>query len=450
MEITFSKIEGKSSQYYATLVILAAIVAIGGYAFLVQYQKGHIVTGMSQRVPWGLPISMVVFLIGASAGSLILSSLSTVFGKEEYKVFSRVAAYLAALLLLGALMVIGLDLGRPERAVLLFRFFNLKSIFAINAFLYTSYLVVCGVYLWAMFEKRYRLVFALGALAVVWAVAVHSGTGAILGFIYGRELYHSPLMPPLFLVAALVSGTALVIVLLIGTFKYTRRPMEERLIWGLGKLLSAFILVELYFVIVENTTRGYSPAVSEHLHFLLFSGGYAYAPLFWIFQILLGAIVPLAILLNPGTNKSVRWITGASALAVFGVVVERYNLVVPALAFPQEYLPGKVVSSAALDGVIASYSISGVELAITAGVLAFLGLLYGIGLKVFNLLPVEKVVVEEKVPEVEVPKPPVPAKPSKCGLCEATFKSMDECCEHAEKEHKITKASCDMVCEEIK
>ena len=40
------------------------------------------------------------------------------------------------------------------------------------------------------------------------------------------------------------------------------------------------------------------------------------------------------------------------------------------------------------------------------------------------------------------------AGPSVCGLCDAEFATMDECCEHAEKEHKISKDQCDMACEQ--
>ncbi|MBI5253010.1 MAG: hypothetical protein HY930_01220 [Euryarchaeota archaeon] len=68
-------------------------------------------------------------------------------------------------------------------------------------------------------------------------------------------------------------------------------------------------------------------------------------------------------------------------------------------------------------------------------------------------------VAEIKLGAPEITKaapPPTPEeakkaeKPSKCNLCDAEFGSMDECCEHAEKEHKIARASCDMCCEEVK
>jgi hypothetical protein len=80
--------------------------------------------------------------------------------------------------------------------------------------------------------------------------------------------------------------------------------------------------------------------------------------------------------------------------------------------------------------MMGTYSISPAEVSIVFGVIAIVGLAYVIGLKIFELLPVE-------------------AKESECELCGARFKSMDECCEHAEKEHQIAKASCDMCCKEV-
>lgn len=449
MEIVHRNIEGKSIQYYALIAALAVVALAGLNTFLLQYEEGHYKTGMSNQVPWGLPIVMVIFMIGASAGSLILSSLATVFGREEYKVFSRVSVYLAALLLIGALMLIGLDIGRPERALYLFKYFNFSSIFAINAFLYSSYILICLVYLWAMFEEKKRLVTALGVLAVFWAVAVHSGTGAIFGFIYSRELYHSALMPPSFLVAALVSGTALVIVTLLATFRFTKRAIDDRLVAAMGKLLAVFILVQLYFVVVENATRAYSPEAREALNFLLYAA--PYSQIFLLGQILIGAVIPLLILFYPRTGKSALWITIASLLAVAGILFERYIIVISGLVYPQIYFPGKEASSIAFDGAIGSYAVSSAEITLVSGVVAILGVLYAVGLKIFDLLPLEAK-IEEKVVEAP-PQPkaeaPAPAKESECELCGAKFKSMDECCEHAEKEHKIAKASCDMCCKEV-
>jgi len=392
--IYFSRIEGKSTGLCVLLGILS-ILALGGlYAFYLMYTKGHYLTGMNNQVPWGMPIVMTIYFIGLSAGSLVLSSLSAVFGQKEYKGFARVSAYLAALLLIGALLSLGLDLGRPERIGLAFLYLNPTSIFSWNGFLYSSYILICFVYLWAMFREKEKLVKVIGILAVIWAVGVHSGTGAIFGFVSARELYHSPLTPPSFVIAALSSGTALIIILLVLTFKYTNRFLDSQLIIGLSKLLLAFILVVLYFILVENLTRGYSPANYEATHFLLFSGN-VYCLVFWIGLILIGSIIPAIILFNPKTNNSIGWIVFSSVLVVIGVLCERIIIVIPGQVFPLELFPGQELSSSFMDGVIGSYFISLPEIALCIGIIAIIGILYILGLKFFALLPTEARYIED-------------------------------------------------------
>ena len=75
--------------------------------------------------------------------------------------------------------------------------FNLRSMFSINPSLYSGHILICIMYLWALFKEKYRLTKFASVLVVAWAIAVHSGTGAIFAFV-PRELYTSPLLPVAF------------------------------------------------------------------------------------------------------------------------------------------------------------------------------------------------------------------------------------------------------------
>jgi molybdopterin-containing oxidoreductase family membrane subunit len=83
MGLTFSKIEGKSRDFYILLIVLAVFTLIGFICFMVSYITGHHVLGTNNIIPWGMPIIITIYLIGLSAGSLILSSLTYVFGKDS-------------------------------------------------------------------------------------------------------------------------------------------------------------------------------------------------------------------------------------------------------------------------------------------------------------------------------------------------------------------------------
>ena len=98
MDIQFAKIEGRSSGYWAAVSILLLLVVAGLAATFLMIDQGLHLSGMNNRIPWGVQITMAVFYIGLSAGSLVVSGLYGVFGKLEYKPFARMAAFISSLI----------------------------------------------------------------------------------------------------------------------------------------------------------------------------------------------------------------------------------------------------------------------------------------------------------------------------------------------------------------
>ncbi len=392
MKIEFSPLEGRSAQFYLFMLVLLALAGAGLLATYLMYSQGLHITGMSNRVPWGISIVMAIYYIGLSAGSLVLSAMSALFGRKEFKPFARIAALLAMLLLVGALMSMILDWGRPDRVFVPFMYFNFISMFSINGILYSTYIVICFVYLLAMFAGKEKLVGVIALIAVIWAIGVHSGTGAIFGFV-SRELYESPLLPPSFITAAISSGTALMIILLQLLFKYTERPFDQRYVKELSRLLAVFIIVVAYFLLVENGFRAYNIGHRESAWFFLFGG--THSLVFWVGLIGLGVVVPALILFTPGVKDSIKMINVAAVLHVIGVLCERYIIVIPGQLHPAEILPNMEVESVALDGAVVTYSISFLEVVQALGVAAIVAIAFVLGLKFFAMLPTEAIMNEE-------------------------------------------------------
>jgi len=387
MEMVFERIEGKSFEYRVMMLVMAGLAVAGVIATFYIIQKGLWVTGMTNRVPWGFQIVMAVFYIGLSAGSLVISGLYGVFGKIEYKPFARIAVYLAMLFLIAGLLSILTDQGRMDRVfVEPFVYFNLRSMFSINPLLYTGHILICVVYLWALFTERKKLTTVVATTAFAWAFCVHSGTGAIFGF-GARVLYESPLLPASFVAAAMASGTALMILVIVGLFRITKRPVDDELIFWLGRFLAVCVVVVVYFLAMENAYRAYVMELRHAAMYYLFGGFHSI--LFWVGLILIGCIIPMIILFRKKTGRSIKWIVLASALVVFGVLCERYVIVLPGLTNPPEIFPGiKIVSSPVVEGV-AHYSISYLEVLQALGVFGVIGFLFGWGLRYMKLLPTE-------------------------------------------------------------
>jgi molybdopterin-containing oxidoreductase family membrane subunit len=392
MKIEFAPLEGKSPQYYALMLVLFAIAGAGLLSTYIMFAKGLHLTGLSNRVPWGLQIVMAIYYIGLSAGSLVLSAMSSLFGRKEFKPFARIAALLAMLLLVGALLSIILDWGRPDRVFVPFMHFNFASMFSINGILYSSYIAICFFYLLAMFAEKERLVSVIALIAVLWAIGVHSGTGAIFGFV-PRELFASALLPPSFIAAALSSGTALMIIVLQLLFRYTKRPFDERYVKELSRLLAVFILVVFYFVFTENAYRMYLAASREAQWYFLFGG--SHSVVFWVGLVTIGILIPGVILFGRGTKDSIKMINIAALLHVFGVLCERYIIVIPGQTHPADILPNMNVESVALYAEKVGYSISYLETIQALGIAAMVAIAFILGLRFFAMLPTQALIEDE-------------------------------------------------------
>jgi Ni/Fe-hydrogenase subunit HybB-like protein len=95
------------------------------------------------------------------------------------------------------------------------------------------------------------------------------------------------------------------------------------------------------------------------------------------------------ILFRRKTGKSVKWIVVASVLVVFGVLCERYVIVLPGLMHPPDLFPGMEIVQSTLEEGVASYTVSFAEVLQALGVFGVIGFLFAWGLKVFKLLPTE-------------------------------------------------------------
>lgn len=387
MEVKFKPIDGNTPRYYLLVGVLAVLAAAGAYATWLMFKEGIYLSGMTNRVPWGMQIVMAIYYIGLSAGSLVVSGLYGIFGKAEYKPFARIAAYLAMLFLIAGLLSIITDQGRTDRVFIEpFSHANPWSMFSINPALYIGHISICIIYLWALFNEKYRLTKVASVTVVMWAIAVHSGTGAIFAFA-PRELYTSPLLPVAFVAAALSSGAALMIIVITTLFKVTRRHLDLELIIWLGRLLAVFIVVAMYVIVIENLHRFYLIESREAARYFMFGGWHAV--LFWGGLIFVGSIVPALLLFKRRTGTSLPWILFSSVLVVIGVLCERYLIVIPGQTMPPELFPGMEIVSSPLNEGIAVYNISFLEMLQAFGVLGFIGFLFVLGLKYLPLAPTE-------------------------------------------------------------
>jgi Ni/Fe-hydrogenase subunit HybB-like protein len=383
----FREIEGRSPLYVLLLCGLLALVALGLVAAVLKGTHGHHITGMNNQVVWGLPHIFAIFLIVAASGALNAASFSSVFGRVAFKPLARLSGVLAMTLLIGGLVILVLDLGRPDRLVVAMTHYNFKSIFAWNIFLYTGFLAVVAVYLWFMIEKRMnRYSTIAGYTAFIWRLILTTGTGSIFGFLVAREAYDAAILAPLFIAMSFSFGMAVFILVVMAATRGTERPLGDLILRRMKNLLGIFIAGVLYFVLVYHLTNLYATRLHAVEAFLLLHGG-IYTFLFWVVQIGIGSILPLVMLFHPVWSQSRRVIAAASGLVIAGGFAQLYVIVIGGQAYPLDLFPGYDVSSSFYDGVVAAYTPSLVELMLGVGGTAFALLLLAVVIKFLPILP---------------------------------------------------------------
>jgi len=390
-KIHLEQIEGKSTGYMGLIVLLGMFVlgAIGSMLYM--EHEGHWVSGMDNQIVWGLPHVFAVFLIVAASGALNVASISSVFQKKIYKPLAPLSTLVAIALLSGGLMILVLDLGRPDRLIVAMTYYNFKSIFAWNMILYNGFFVIVGIYAWMMLDRTVKQYSRYaGIAAFVWRLALTTGTGSIFGFLVARSGYDMAMMAPMFVIMSFSFGLAFFILVLLASYKGTGRPLGDVVVNRLRSLLGTFVFATLYFVIVYHLSNLYATEHHGYEAFILLgeNGGETYSNIFWIGQILLGSLLPIAMIYAPGVKNCRKTLAAASLLVVLGGFAAMYTIIIAGQAYPLEMFPGmEVISTTFFDGATTQYSASIYELLLGLGGLAVTLIMIALGIKVLGFLP---------------------------------------------------------------
>lgn len=372
--------------FYVLVLAGAAVTALGLGAAHYMEEHGHVVTGMDNQVVWGLPHVFAIFMIVAASGVLNVASIGSVFGRKLYKPRAPLSGLLCVALLAGGLMVLMLDLGRPDRVIVAATHYNFTSVFAWNVILYSGMVAIVGLYLWTMFERRMNPYSkAVGIAALVWRFVLTTGTGSIFGFLVARQAYQSALLAPLFIVLSFGWGLAVLLVVQAAMYAWNGQALSGAVQGRMARLLGVFVAGSLYLVAVYHLTNLYFARQGAFEAFILRTGG-VYPLLFWVGYVVLGALVPLVLLLHPRLGGP-RCTMVASALVVLGAFALLYVFIIGGQAFPLDLFPGFEASSSFADGQVAHYRPSWPELLLGLGGVGAAFLMTTIGVRVLDFLP---------------------------------------------------------------
>lgn len=270
----------------------------------------------------GALIVIYFFLSGLGAGAFLTAAACRLFGGEKLAKIEKTAAIAAPLLLMPGLLCLVIELGKPFRFLNLFLHFNPSSVASWGVWVINVFMAISVVYAYMHLKGKLANARPLACAGAVFALAVGLYSGMLLYQMRGYELWHSALVPVLFLASAIASGLAAVLLLSI------RASAEQ--IRVLATALAVAVGVDLVLALTEIVTLAWAGGAKAEAGNVILSGGYGV--LFIGLYLVLGLAAPLAILIWQRTRRSVQ--ISAAVLVLIGTLAMRFAIVMGGQALP--------------------------------------------------------------------------------------------------------------------
>lgn len=345
----------KSFNFLLAVAVLGLLAGTWGLVERLMYGLNPVAFG--SYVPWGLWVAFYLFFLGLSAGAFLIAVMTYVFRMKRFEKIGRLSAFTVLIALLCEVLFITLDLGQMSR---IYRFLITPSFTSLMTWMFVLFNAMLIVYalktfcliredviLWANDRNRkanafYRFlafgkksygeqdhsrdenrVHVLSLISLPVGLLFYGMNGAFFAVLMNRPIWNSALTPLLFIMAALLSGGALITFL---TYMFMR---DDELVTSLGRAILLVLVIYLFLEAMQFFV-GYQTGVTNVVASLniITSGPYWWS--FWLLHLLIGSLIPLLLFLGrPHDAKTVAW---ACFLIVVTFIAVRLNFVVPDLA----------------------------------------------------------------------------------------------------------------------
>ncbi|MCB2187458.1 MAG: polysulfide reductase NrfD [Deltaproteobacteria bacterium] len=375
-----------SKVYWTWLTFLLVVSGVGFGAYLIQYNQGLTITGMSRDVSWGFYIAQFTYLVGVAASAVMLVMPKYL---HHYKKFGRIVIlgeFLAVSAVLMCLLFIIVDLGKPERALNVLLNPTPNSILFWDMIVLNGYLAINIVVGWVTLEaERKQLeppawIKPFIYLSIPWAVSIHTVTAFLYAGLPGRGFWLTAIMAPRFLASAFASGPSVLILLAFLVRKISKFDPGKEAIQSLAKIVTYCIILHIFFFLLEVFTVMYSqiPSHMTHLEYLYFGlhGAGRLVPFMWTAMFM--GCTAIALLIVP------KWRSNEKLLGLAAVLVICATWIDKGLGL----LTGGFVPNPLHE--ITEYAPTALELTITVGV-------YAIGALVLTVLYKVAIGVKEEI-----------------------------------------------------
>ena len=376
-----------SKKYHIWMASLTFIMLVGMYCYSIQLDQGLSVTGMTDRVSWGLYISNFTFLVGVAAAAVMLVMPTYVLKDFDFKQAVLIGEGIAVAALIMCLAFVIADMGGPS---VLWHMIPGIGVFNFPSSMLTWDVIVLNGYLflnisipfYILFrhyqgKKAKTSIYIPGALiSVFWAVGIHLVTAFLYQGLQARPFWNNALLGPRFLASAFAAGPALIILVLAIIRTYTAFKIKDKTIKKIAMVVTVAAQVNLIMLISELFKEFYAPTHhSESAYYLFFGLDGKTALLPWIWTAIGLNVLATVLLTFHKFRNNFKILFFACLILFVGIWIEKgFGLIVPG------FIPGPY-------GKIAEYTPTGVEIGVTLGI-------WALGAFVFTLLAKTAVKIE--------------------------------------------------------
>jgi Ni/Fe-hydrogenase subunit HybB-like protein len=366
--------------------VITLLAAIGLLSLLARFIFGlGAVTNLDDQYPWGIWIAIDVACgVALAAGGFMTAFIAHIIHGKGYKSIIRPAILTAMLGYTFVALGVFSDLGRYYNIwhVLLPSYWNPNSVLLEVGLCVLAYVTVLYIEFIPVVIERFkgkvnlpsglkklnrffegllnildktlsRFISVFIILGVVLSCMHQSSLGTLMAIATTKlhPLWHTPILPLLFLLSAFVVGFAMVIFeSLIASRSFHLKP-EMNVLSRLARFIPILLIVYLGAEVMN--------IVNRDTYVYLFDGSIE-SIMFWI-EMVVGIIVPFIILIFEKYRKNPTWLFIAVALVVFGVALNRINVFI--IGYTPLY---------AEDPYIPAWT----EIAVTVGFISLIILLY--------------------------------------------------------------------------
>jgi len=407
------------SPWILWLAFLGALLLAALVAGLTVFWRGLSVTNLTDRVPWGLWITIDLSSIALSAGAFSLCAAVYLIGLKRYEPIARTATFVGLIGYTMAMLSLLLDIGRPDRFWHAMIYWNSHSLLwevTMCVMLYLAVLILESMPIFARLDwlkqrfpaaaakmsrvHHYAPYLAIAGLALS---SLHqSSLGGVYGVLKARPVWYKPEMTVLFMLSAIIGGIALTLFASMLSARLTRRAstndlLIQRVAHFVGWALVAYLYFRFWDVFAQHYT--YEPGRTEGME-LLTNGPLSFN--FWVLEMILGTLAPMVILLTSYTRGHPFWRMLALGLIVIGVIAFRWDTNLSGLLVVMPYSPGQQTVA------YASYVPSMIEVVAGMGIVAYGLLAFSLGVRYLSVVN-HRLATEESEAVASDLRDPVPA-----------------------------------------